>query len=254
MYIPEAFAETRLGVLHAAIEACGLATFITTPQGLPTATPTATHVPMLLAPDGGAFGTLHFHLARANPQWRAVTQGAPALAIFPGPDGYISPSWYASKAEHGRVVPTWNYVTVHAEGTLEIFEDPEQLGALVTRLTAHHETSRPAPWQVSDAPKSYTDAMLRAIVGVAMKITSLQGAWKLGQNKNQADRASLLAGFADAGTPYKALSTATETACAESGGGKKRIPHRKPKPKPKCRPRTNDVGSGGDKLCPPSAC
>jgi transcriptional regulator len=206
MYIPEAYVENRTEILHAAIDACGLAIFITAPGS----TPTATHAPMLLAPTEGPHGTLHFHLARANPQWRAITPGLTALAIFPGPDGYISPSWYASKAEHGRVVPTWNYVTVHAEGTPRVDEEADELHALVTRLTSHHEAHRAKPWAVTDAPKPYTDQMLRAIVGVEMPITRLQGAWKLGQNKTAADRASLLAGFTAEGEPYAALQEATQ--------------------------------------------
>ena len=215
MYIPEAFAESRLGVLHAAIETCGLAIFTTAPDGIPT----ATHAPMLLSPDEGPFGTLHFHLARANPQWRAIAAGSQALVIFPGPDGYISPSWYASKAEHGRVVPTWNYVTVHAEGAPVAYEDSERLLALVSRLTARHEATQTAPWQVADAPKPYIDAMLRAIVGVTMPITRLQGAWKLGQNKNAADRAGILAGFGEKGSDYTALEKATRTAWAKTEAG-----------------------------------
>jgi transcriptional regulator len=211
MYVPEAFAETRLGVLHEAVRACGLALFVTVSDGVPV----VSHVPMLLAAEEGAFGTLHFHLARANPQWdqagRQEGRGA-AVAVFPGPDGYISPSWYASKAEHGRVVPTWNYVTVHAEGVPRFYEDADALRGLVTRLTAAHESRRAAPWAVSDAPAAYTDQMLRAIIGVELPIARLQGAWKLGQNKGAADRAGLLAGFAEEGAGYSALSEATRSA------------------------------------------
>jgi transcriptional regulator len=205
MYIPEAFAESRLDVLHAAIGACGLAIFVTIENGVPS----ATHVPMLLAPGEGNFGTLHFHLARANPQWRDAARGAQALAIFPGPDGYVSPSWYASKAEHGRVVPTWNYVTVHAEGVPEFYDDADRLHGLVTRLTDRHEKSRAQPWQVADAPGRYIEAQLRAIVGVCLPITRLQGKWKLGQNRSEADRASLLEGYAAEGPLYENLSAAT---------------------------------------------
>jgi transcriptional regulator len=178
MYVPEAFAETRLPVLHTAIEATGLAIFTTAAPG---AAPIATHVPMRLARGEGAHGTLHFHLARANPQWREPP--AHALAIFPGPDGYISPSWYPSKTEHGKVVPTWNYVTVHATGTPTYTTDEEELLALVTGLTTHHESTRQNPWQVTDAPADYIRAMLRAIVGVTLPIDTLQGKWKLGQNR-----------------------------------------------------------------------
>jgi transcriptional regulator len=203
MYVPEAFAEHRLPVLHAAMQACGLPIFVT--NG-----PEATHVPMLLAPDEGSCGTLHFHLARANPQARAAG-GNSALVIFPGPDGYVSPSWYAAKAEHGRVVPTWNYVTVHATGIAETYDDPKRLHALVSRLTHRHEANRAAPWNVEDAPAAYIQSQLRAIVGVALPIASLTGKWKLGQNRPAADRAGLLEGYAAETAPnYAALKAATE--------------------------------------------
>ncbi|HTZ69654.1 MAG TPA: FMN-binding negative transcriptional regulator [Acetobacteraceae bacterium] len=203
MYVPEAFAESRLPVLHNAIDGCGLAIFVTcSPDG-----PVATHVPMLLARDEGEFGTLHFHLARANGQWRGAAR---ALAIFPGPDGYVSPAWYASKAEHGRVVPTWNYVVVHAAGTAEIYEDADRLRGLVSRLTERHEARRATPWAVSDAPAAYIESQLRAIVGVRLPIADLQGKWKLGQNRPAADRAGMLAGYDAAGTAaYQALAAAT---------------------------------------------
>jgi transcriptional regulator len=203
MYVPEAFAEHRLPVLHAAMQACGLPIFVT--DG-----PEATHVPMLLAPDEGAYGTLHFHLARANPQARTAA-GRAALVIFPGPDGYVSPSWYAAKAEHGRVVPTWNYVTVHATGTPETYDDPDRLRALVNLLTDRHESGRAQPWAVADAPSAYIASQLRAIVGVVLPIATLTGKWKLGQNRPPADRAGLLAGYAAEGTPgYAALKAVTE--------------------------------------------
>jgi transcriptional regulator len=212
MYVPEAFAEHRLPVLHAAMRACGLPIFVTmTRDG-----PAATHVPMLLAPDEGPFGTLHFHLARANTQWRGAGDG-PALVVFAGPDGYVSPSWYPAKAEHGRVVPTWNYVTVHAAGTPDIYEDSGRLHALVTRLTEAHEGGREKPWAVSDAPARYIEGQLRAIVGVAMPIAVLTGKWKLGQNRSAADQAGLLAGYAAEATPnYAALAAVAHETCPES--------------------------------------
>jgi len=208
MYVPEAFAESRLGVLHEAINACGLAIFVTVEGNAPC----ATHVPMLLEPSEGDFGTLHFHLARANPQWQNATPGAPALAIFPGPDGYVSPSWYPSKAENGRVVPTWNYVTVQAEGVPEFYEDRDRLHALVTLLTNRHEAGRVAPWQVVDAPTAYIEAQLKGIVGVTLKITRLQGKWKLGQNRNAGDRAGLLAGYDSEHGRYTALAAVARAA------------------------------------------
>jgi transcriptional regulator len=205
VYIPEAFAEVRLPVLHSAIEACGLAIFVTTAaEG-----PLATHLPMLLARDEGPLGTLHFHFARANPHWTCAAN-TPALAIFPGPDGYVSPAWYPAKAEHGRVVPTWNYVTVHATGIAETYTDEAALHALVTRLTNHHEAGRAQPWAVADAPAPYVASQLRAIVGVRLPIAGLQGKWKLGQNRGAADRAGLLTGCdADSTGGYEALASAS---------------------------------------------
>ena len=208
MYVPEAFAETRLPVLHAAIEACGLAIFVTaTADG-----PLATHLPMLLARDEGPFGTLHFHFARANPHWQSASNTR-ALAIFAGPDGYVSPEWYPSKTEHGRVVPTWNYVTVHATGIAETYTDEAALHALVTRLTNHHEAGRARPWAVADAPAPFVASQLRAIVGVRLPIVSLQGKWKLGQNRGASDRAGLLAGYgAESTGAYDALASLSRAA------------------------------------------
>ena len=200
MYVPEAFAETRLEVLHGAIEASGLAIFVTATNSVPV----ATHLPVLLARDEGPCGTLHFHLARANPQWQ--TSAGAGLVIFAGPDGYVSPSAYPAKAEHGRVVPTWNYVTVHASGQPEFYHDADRLLALVSRLTARHEAGRAAPWAVGDAPAAYTAQMLRAIVGVSLRIESLQGKWKLGQNWSAADQAGLLAFYDVQGSEYEALA------------------------------------------------
>jgi transcriptional regulator len=203
MYLPEAFAETRLPVLHDAIDAGGLAIFVTIAHGAPT----ATHVPMLLSRDEGPLGTVHFHLARANPQWQASS--GTALVIFPGPDGYVSPSAYPAKAEHGRVVPTWNYVTVHASGTPEFYHDAGRLHALVSRLTARHEARQPAPWAVTDAPAAYTAQMLRAIVGVALRIDTLHGKWKLGQNRSKADQVGLLAFYDAQGPAYEPMAEMT---------------------------------------------
>jgi len=215
MYLPKAFDEDRLPVLHDAIRAAGLATLVT----VTAAGPEASHVPMLLDPAAGERGTLYAHVARANGQWRDSIAGTRALAIFNGPDAYVSPSWYATKAETGKVVPTWNYIVVHAYGEAEFFDDPERLRALVTRLTDRQESRRPAPWSITDAPADYIAAQLRAIVGVALPIARLEGKWKLSQNRPQADRTGVadgLAGQADAsardlagwiagaGAPFKA--------------------------------------------------
>ena len=192
MYVPPAFREDRLEVLHDAMRAAGLVTLVTvTPDG-----PFASHLPMLLDPGAGPYGTLLGHIAKANPQWRDTPAGTSALAIFAGPDAYVSPGWYPSKQEHGRVVPTWNYVTVHATGTPEFFDDADRLHALVTRLTERHEAGRAAPWATSDAPAEFMASQLKGIVGVVLPIARLEGKWKLSQNRVPADRDGVLAGLA----------------------------------------------------------
>ena len=203
MYVPAHFAEDRKDILHAAMRAAGLATLVTlTADGL-----IASHVPLLLDAEAGPNGTLVGHLARANPQATAAPIGE-ALVIYTGPDAYITPSWYATKREHGRVVPTWNYVTVHASGQPEFYHDADRLLALVSRLTAHHEAGQPAPWAVTDAPAAYTAQMLRAIVGVSLRIETLQGKWKLGQNRSKADQAGLLKFYDAQGAHYEPLAAA----------------------------------------------
>ena len=190
MYIPPAFAETRTEVLHEAIRACGLATLVTlTPDGL-----IATHLPLMVDPDRGPYGTLIGHLARPNPQARgAIGQ---ALAMFQGPEGYITPSYYATKRETGKVVPTWNYATVHAYGPLNIIDEKAAVLDIVTRLTDLHEKRRAEPWAVTDAPADFVDTHLRGIVGIEIPIERLEGKWKMSQNRPAADRVGVAAGLA----------------------------------------------------------
>jgi transcriptional regulator len=195
LYVPPLFKEDRIDVLHAAILGSGLATLVTlTADGL-----IASHVPMLLDPDPAPYGTLLGHLARPNPQARGATPGVQALAIFQGPDAYITPSWYATKRETGKVVPTWNYVTIHAYGPVEFFHDTERLRAIVTRLTDRQEQARAEPWAVTDAPADFIDGMLKGIVGFAVPITRLEGKWKMSQNRPAADRAGVIDGLENAG-------------------------------------------------------
>jgi transcriptional regulator len=185
MYLPAHFAETRIDVLHNAIRRAGLATLVSlTADGL-----IASHVPLLLEPDPAPCGTLIGHLARPNPQARGAI--GEALAIFHGPDGYITPSYYATKRETGKVVPTWNYIAIHAYGTLEYIDDPDDLLALVTRLTDRHETPRAAPWAVADAPADFVQGMLKGIIGFRLQITRLEGKVKMSQNRPEADRAGV---------------------------------------------------------------
>jgi len=183
------FKEDRIAVLHDAIRASGLATLVTmTPDGL-----IASHVPLLLDPDPAPYGTLIGHLARPNPQARGAI--GEALAIFQGPDAYITPSWYATKRETGKVVPTWNYVAIHAAGPITFFDDPDHLLDVVTRLTENQESSRSAPWAVSDAPEDFLQGMLKGIVGFAIPLTRLEGKWKMSQNRPAEDRAGVIAGL-----------------------------------------------------------
>ncbi len=155
----------------------------------------ATHLPLLLVPEESEHGTLYGHVARANPHWRALVDDGEALAIFQGPHGYVSPTWYPSKAEHGKAVPTWNYIAVHARGEVDVFDDAERLRVLLDALGAVHERGRPEPWALDDAPRDYLEAMLRAIVGLRLPIRRLEGTWKLSQNRDDADIAGVIAGL-----------------------------------------------------------
>jgi transcriptional regulator len=191
LYTPSAFREDDVGVMHARIEASGLACLVTVGADGPL----VSHIPLRLDRAAGALGMLSGHLARANPQAQATDLSLPAVAIFQVADAYVSPSWYASKAEHGRVVPTWNYSVVHARGRLELFDDREALMAEVAALTDRHEQRFAAPWQASDAPADYLERQLRAIVGVRLRIESLEGKAKLSQNQKPADYAGVVAGL-----------------------------------------------------------
>ena len=197
MYLPSAFRQDDLAELHAQLQASPFA--LLTSAG--AAGVQASHLPLLLAPDEGEFGTLYGHFARANPHWRDLQGGAEALAVFSGPDAYISPGWYPAKAEHGKVVPTWNYIAVHARGPVELIEEPERLLQIVSRLSDQHESGRERPWAVSDAPRDYLDSMLRAIVGFALPIRRLEGKWKLGQNRSAADQQGVRDGLASSLSP-----------------------------------------------------
>ena len=197
MYLPSAFRQDDLAELHAQLQASPFA--LLTSAGATGVQ--ASHLPLLLAPDEGEFGTLYGHFARANPHWRDLQGGAEALAVFSGPDAYISPGWYPAKAEHGKVVPTWNYIAVHARGPVELIEEPERLLQIVSRLSDQHESGRERPWAVSDAPREYIDSMLRAIVGFALPIRRLEGKWKLGQNRSAADQQGVRDGLASSLSP-----------------------------------------------------
>ena len=183
MYTPRAFALDDLPEIQQLIQHTRLAQLVTLgDDGLQ-----ASHLPLLLNPDEGPNGTLYGHMAKANPQWRDLQNGSEALVIFAGADAYVSPAFYPAKAEHGKVVPTWNYLAVHAYGKAEVFTDAERLLAVVSALTDRHEGGRQQPWAVSDAPADYIDGMLKAIVGFALPIERVIGNRKLSQNRSQAD-------------------------------------------------------------------
>ncbi len=190
MYVPPAFRETDLPFIHETMRAAGLANLVTaTANGL-----TCTPMPLFLNEREGDMGTLYGHVAKANPQWKEPPVGE-ALAIFMGPDAYVTPSWYAGKSRDGKVVPTWNYVAVHAYGPVEFFDDADRLLEVVTRLTNLHEASRPEPWAVGDAPPDFIQAQLRGIVGVRLPITRIDAKRKMSQNRNAEDRAGVKEGL-----------------------------------------------------------
>jgi transcriptional regulator len=202
MYVPRHFAETRQEVLHDLIRQHPFgALVVMTEQGLD-----ASHVPFHLDPASGAHGTLRCHVAKANPIWQQLGAGQAAMAMFQSAHSYVSPSWYASKQESGKVVPTWNYVVVHAHGTPTVTHEAPWLRSLVETLTREHEAGRPDPWQVSDAPADYIDKLLGAIVGIEIPIARLTGAWKLSQNRATPDRLGVVEGLRHEGAPEAAVA------------------------------------------------
>ena len=193
MYLPSMFKEDRIEHLHEFMRGSGIATLVTqTADGL-----VASHVPLLLDASPAPYGVLTGHLARPNPQGRGAL--GDALVIFQGPDAYITPSWYATKRATGKVVPTWNYVAIHAYGPVEFFDDAARLLDVVTRLTERQEGARAAPWAVSDAPDDFIQGMLKGIVGFSIPISRLEGKWKMSQNRPAEDRAGVVAGLAEDG-------------------------------------------------------
>lgn len=165
----------------------------------------ANHLPFVFDPEPSPYGTLRGHVARANPIWRECQANPDALVIFQGPDSFISPSWYPTKQETGAVVPTWNYIAVHAHGTVRVIEDAGWLRAHVEALTDHLEAGREAPWAVSDAPDDYIQKMVGAIVGIEMPIARVSGKWKLSQNRSERDRAGVVDGLRREGSASSAV-------------------------------------------------
>jgi transcriptional regulator len=192
MYLPTHFAETRPDVLHEVIRRHPLGTLITVADDGPV----ADEIPFLIDPSAGPHGHLHAHLARANPLCRGEPDGRKVLVLFRGPQAYVSPAWYPSKAEHGRVVPTWNYVVVQATGRLRLIDDEAWIRGQIDRLTAQQEAGRTVPWRVNEAPEDFIAQQFRAIVGVEIVIDSVCGKWKTSQNRNAADRLGVATGLA----------------------------------------------------------
>ncbi len=195
MYVPSLFREEDPQTIAQLIASHPLATLVTLgPEGLESSP-----LPLLYDPaprEDAPHGTLRGHLARANPQWRQFRPEVPALAMFTGPNAYITPNWYPSKMEHGKAVPTWNYAVVEAQGTLTVIDDADYLRPLLAQLTNTHEASQPHPWRIEDAPEDFIAAQLKAVVGIEIAVQKLTGKWKMSQNRSPEDRAGVRAGLA----------------------------------------------------------
>jgi transcriptional regulator len=197
MYTPPAFREDDLPTIHAEMRKAQLATLVTvTANGL-----VATHLPLMIDPAAGEYGTLYGHVARGNAQWRDSLPEVEGLAMFAASDAYVTPNWYPSKQDTGKVVPTWMYAAIHAYGTVRFIDDADWLRDFVTRLTDKHEAGSSQPWKVTDAPPAYVDAQLARIIGVELPITRLEGKWKFDQRSSEPDRLGVMAGLEASGTP-----------------------------------------------------
>ncbi len=203
MYEPPLHREDDLGRQHALIEARTIGLLISHgPQGL-----IANAVPFLLDPAASKLGTLKAHVARANLQWRNLAESPEALVVFQGPDHYVSPSWYPTKQETHKVVPTWNYVMVQARGLAWVIEDDEWLQRQIAALTLKQEASRDTPWAVNDAPPDFIALQRKAIVGIEIEIADIRGKWKTSQNRSAADRAGVVNGLEAIGDePARAMA------------------------------------------------
>jgi transcriptional regulator len=191
MYVPGHFAESRIDVLHDLIRTHPFgALVVLASNGLD-----ANHIPFEIAPEPAPFGTLRGHVARANPVWRDFSSQVDALVMFQGAHSYISPAWYVTKKEHGKVVPTWNYAVVHAHGPLRVIDDRKWLREFVGKLTDRHEAPRSDPWKVTDAPADFIDTMVAGIIGIEIPIAKLAGKWKVSQNRPAQDRAGVIEGL-----------------------------------------------------------
>jgi transcriptional regulator len=191
MYVPKHFEESDIAVLHALVRSHPLGTWVTQGDGELL----ANHIPFLVDPARGEFGTLIGHVARANGVWQSFSKTVDSVVVFQGPQTYITPSWYPSKHAHGKAVPTWNYAVVHAHGLPRAIEDPEWLLQHVNQLTNVHEAGQALPWKVADAPPEFTAKLLQSIVGIEIPITRLVGKWKVTQNRPEPDKLGVVAGL-----------------------------------------------------------
>ena len=195
MYVPAHFEEKRNEVMHGLIREHGLGTLVTlSADGL-----NANHIPFEIDAGEGGYGTLRAHVARSNPVWRDFSRDVDAMVVFQGAQAYITPSWYETKKENGKVVPTYNYMVVHAYGEIKAIEDAAWLRKFVGRLTDRNEAGRAAPWSVDDAPQDYIEKLLGAIVGIEIPVKRLVGKWKTSQNQPAVNRAGVVAGLREEG-------------------------------------------------------
>lgn len=195
MYLPSHFKEERVDVVHSLMREHPLGALVTLgPDGL-----NANHIPFMIDPKPPPFGTLRGHVARANPAWRDFSRDVEALVIFQGPQAYVTPSWYATKRQTGKVVPTYNYLVVHVYGPLRAIEDPAWLRGFVERLANRFEAGRAQPWKITDAPADFIEKQLQAIVGIEIPVTRLRGKWKVSQNRPAADREGVIRGLQEMG-------------------------------------------------------
>ena len=193
MYQPAHFTETRLDVKHDLIRAHPFGLLVSVDGALPV----ANAIPFALDARASPLGVLRGHVARANPHWQTLKAAPDALVVFQGPQTYVTPSWYQTKRDTGKAVPTWNYIMVQVRGRMRVVEDTAWLHAQVSALTEIHESPRSEPWAVSDAPAAYMEAMLKAIVGLELEIAAIDGKWKVSQNRSRADVDGVIAGLED---------------------------------------------------------
>jgi transcriptional regulator len=203
MYQLPAFREDRIEVQHDLIRSHPLGLIVTAGPGGLMANP----LPFQLASDTGALGTLRCHLARGNPQWRELKAVVECLVVFQGPQQYVTPAWYQTKRETGKVVPTWNYATVHVWGRPAVIDDPAWLRRQLDDLTGQQEAPRPAPWSVDDAPPDYVAGQMKGIIGVEIPIARIDGKWKVSQNRPEADRAGVVSGLLEQGEQAQPMAT-----------------------------------------------